>query len=255
MAYAEQQGYRAAQRPQYQYPPNSYASSHQPHTAEYDYAPEPSDFNGRPQPGPPQQYRDEYELEGEDSSHDQDRWQGANGGGHGRRGRDDVGGPPVQPSRQRPADAHPYVDARNRGQARSKSRPPERTRNFGPEPQGFQQRHHPETSSQNGSGGKYNGNYNYNEASYGHQDGWDMNQQYNTSMTGSQAYHGPQNGAEYRGKGHSDHSAQNAFQDYHEVIPESNSQGPPRSAHGKPPSVSSKSEISQRSRACKFTES
>ena len=272
MAYTEQPSYRAAPRPQYQYQHASHESNHQPYAAEYDYAPEEqsADFDGRSHPGP-HQYPNTYDSNGRGPGYEQSHWQGADVSKHSARDhyedKDRKGGGRAMEhsARHRPAEEYAHSDPRTRGQPRSKSRPPERNRyqeadlqgqleSFR-DPKAYQQQYPPENGMNNGIVGQGADNYDRFETAYDHQTGWDTDRQHGNSADGKQRYGGPPNRMDRRRQDYSGESNENNTQNMNgsgSGSTESQDLGRFRSAHTQPPSVSSKSENSQRGKACKY---
>ena len=264
MAYEQPTRFGPAQRPQYQYQESSYAPQ-QSYTAEFDYASEQPITNSRPPFAPPQQYEGGYGANEGGRRHDYDRWQESNGFQNGRgdyypaRGRHNPE-PPQQRPRQPPTEARAHMDPYTREQPRSKSRPPERVRrqepNMAYESNDYHQKqdqraqYEPEQMFSNGNSSQNVNGHGFNGSSHDDENGWDTRRNYNNSQIDDQQQYNSRNDARHWRDAPSAMSSTVAPPNHRP--PPSNSripqhQEPPRSAHGH----STRSESSQRSKACK----
>lgn len=268
MAYAKQPLYGTAERPYPKHQQLPYAPFQSSHRADFDYAPEQPSLYSHTRPGP-QQDTIPYQPSWEVSRDDWTPRQKANVQGfdcrkdYEARGGNGSGRMPVQQSRQCPADAHTWEDAHTGSQPRSKSRPPERIQyqeldskyyaeSFR-ESQNHQERYQLEPNNQHGSFGQNNTGYGYAESSWSHQSSVHTDQQYDLSMKADYRSRDPPSGTEQGGTGYSNRPVENAPQDHYVGATQSKYQESPRSAHSKRPNTSSKSEFSQRSKACTST--
>ena len=264
MAFAGQSNYRAAQSPQYQH--QQYSSPQRSFTAEYDYAPEQQDFNGRHEMRPVQQYPDSYISRDRGQRHDRNQCEGTNNdnmyrGDYGNPYGRNKGGVPVTQQARR---GYLVSEPRPQGQPRSKSRPPERDRHQNADRlypndgsnglDHYQQAHPPERKLPSQSAGQNDNGYGFEKNDHYHRKIRAADQQYGTSAQRDYEPHNSQPRIELSGKDDFPPSSQNPSDDYEAAASNpylQNVQGVPGYAHNHPPIVSSKSETSQRSKFCK----
>lgn len=263
MAYDQPTRFGPAQRPHYQYQQSSYAPQ-QAYAAEFDYAPEQPTANGRLPLAPPQQYLGGYGANEGGRRHDHDRYQERDGfengpeDYHSARGRHNPELRQQRP-RQPPTEARAHMDPYVRGQPRSKSRPPERVRKQEPNMQyefndfrekpDYRPQYQAERMFSNGSSSRDVNDYGINGSPYDDQNGWDTRHNHSTPETDDHQQYESRNDPRHWRDGHSGKS--NTVAPPNHRPPTSNSQTPHhqqplRSAHGH----STKSESSQRSKAC-----
>lgn len=258
MAYREQPRRGNAPGQQYGRQQPSHMPVHQPYAAEYDYnTGEPGvHYNDKPGP-PPQQYSDTYEQTRGSSKHNGEQWQDSNSSAYGygrRRGsREQVRGgrPPAQGPM---GNGRQHSDPYDQRAPRSKSKPPERTRNKATDPgyqangyqqpRGHQQEYHSGQPFQVASARQASDNYQYDD-SYNHQSGVAMDQGHGYPSETRGGYRDPQDPADYPQHGYPSVRHANTFHTHDTLQP-----GTARSTNGAP-SISSRSEASQRSKACK----
>lgn len=289
MAYAQQPRYGAAQRPQFDHQQADYDSIQQPYAAEYGYIPAEQGAypSGRNRHGPPENVSAGYAPNERDVAYGHHKTQAVNMGGYGDmrpyggRGHDEGRRPPVQQSRQRPPDSGPlHSDSSYRGQPQF--RPPERSRYEGTNApyqavggqhnqeyqQEYQQQYQSEHDLHNGPGAAFRrgggfgdmnrsqlngpGDRRYDDVNRSQLKGWESEPNNIGPAGANQDYHQNPNG-EYHEQGYADSHSRPHPENHTDVSPIPNSayQEPPRSSHGHPPSISSKSQSSQRSKACK----
>lgn len=259
-----------AQEPQYLYQQPSYVSSQQANNTSYDYAPvdQAAGFDGVHRPGTPQQYSSAHDLQGGDPEHHRDTRQDLKRDGYGDNGyyggigHNGGGRSLVQ---QRPVEARrAHRDPQTPGQPRSISRPLERNRhpegdlqyqaNAYRDAQGHQQQHPADPYSNVGLSVQASSDNDYKNPTYSRQNGWQTDQQYTSPMDVYQQYHEPQQITGHHDQRYADGHGK-GFQDNHAfapVMPQITYQEPPRSSHGQPTSISSKSKTIQRSKDCKL---
>ena len=233
--------------------------------------------DGRYRPGPPQQYSNTYQSDAGGSRYEQRNWQDGGMGNYGGRDRyegrdwngDRNGGGriPEHHAWEQPEGKHAYNDPRGRGQARSKSRPPERNRyqeaDFngqpGPfrDPQSYRHQHPPDRRSDNGVMGQDADSYNLYESTNDYQNGWGMDRQYADPREEKHRHHGTRNRMENQRQDHSGKSNESTYQNDYMAAPGPTGpqkQGQFQSTQSQQPSVASKSEKSQQSKSCTYTE-
>lgn len=271
MAYAQQPRYGAAQRYQNEHQQLPYAHQHQPHTAEYDFAPvdQGAVFNGRDSAGTSRQFPTGYESDGGVLAHDRERWQRVNrgdyedNGNHGSRGRYIGGGPSMKQSWQIPVDgASTDSRPRIRGPPRSRSRPPERNRpqeinlqyqpNGYQDARGYQERKSPEQGLENALASQPVGYFEFNTSDRSHQNHWEEDRHDGPFVSTSREFHEPRRDPGHQGPDYEagDRARSRDKRAAAPVVPNTRYQEPSGSSEAQPPHNSSRSETSKRSKAC-----
>ena len=262
MAYAEKPRYGTTQRPQHEYQRPPYTHPQPSYAAEFDYAPELSGSYGSSAPVLQQSYGIPESNEG-NANCDRDRWQDTNmrnynsEAQYGMKGRN--GAERQQPHRG-PADPHQYNDMRSGKQPLPSSGHAERDRFYRPaphdhyqdsrEPYSHQGRYQHERNFDNYPMEQGDSVHHYNDSAWGPQDSWPADQQVDPSLNRQLDFSDPTNGTGQWSKGYPDRRTERAYENNYDTTSQSKMQEPPRSAHGKPPSSSSRSESSQRSKGC-----